>query len=51
VCWLSCLQSSAFGLFMYGLLVFLMEFLPFGGINPKEAAEYLNTVRMAVAWL
>lgn len=29
---------------IYGLLVFALEFLPLGGVNPKEAAEYLGTV-------
>jgi hypothetical protein len=29
---------------VYGLLVFLIEFLPLGSINPKEVAEYFNAV-------
>lgn len=30
---------------MYGLLVFCMEFLPFGAVNPTEVSEYFGTVR------
>ena len=41
----SAMQSSIWGLFYYGLLVFCMEFVPVGGINPKEVAEYLGLVR------
>jgi hypothetical protein len=29
---------------MYGLLVFCMEFLPFGAVNPPEVAEYFTLV-------
>ena len=38
-------QSSLWGLAYYGLLVFCMEFVPVGGINPHEVAEYLGLVR------
>lgn len=42
---ISAMQSSIWGLLYYGLLVFCMEFVPVGGINPKEVAEYLGLVR------
>jgi hypothetical protein len=29
---------------LYGLLVFAMEFLPFGAVNPPEVAEYFTMV-------
>jgi 2-keto-3-deoxy-6-phosphogluconate aldolase len=41
---LAAVQSSMLGLLYYGLLVFCMEFVPVGGINPKEVAEYLGLV-------
>ena len=39
------LHASPWGLVVYGLLVFLMEFLPFGSVNPPEVSEYFTTVR------
>jgi hypothetical protein len=39
------LQATAWGLLVYGLLVFAMEFLPFGAVNPPEVAEYFTMVR------
>ena len=39
------LQHTWVGLAVYGVLVASLEFLPLGGINPKDAAEYLNAVR------
>ncbi len=42
---LAAVHSSFVGLLFYGLLVFCMEFVPVGGINPKEVAEYFNLVR------
>lgn len=38
------LQATAWGLLVYGLLVFAMEFLPFGAVNPPEVAEYFTMV-------
>lgn len=38
---LAAVQSSLSGLLFYGLLIFLLEFVPFGGINPKETSDYL----------
>lgn len=35
---------TAWGLLVYGLLVFCMEFLPFGAVNPPEVAEYFTLV-------
>jgi hypothetical protein len=35
---------AAWGLLVYGLLVFCMEFLPFGAVNPPEVAEYFTMV-------
>lgn len=36
--------AAAWGLLVYGLLVFIMEFLPFGAVNPPEVAEYFTMV-------
>lgn len=36
--------AAAWGLLVYGLLVFCMEFLPFGAVNPPEVAEYFTLV-------
>lgn len=38
------LQATGWGLLVYGLLVFAMEFLPFGAVNPPEVAEYFTMV-------
>jgi hypothetical protein len=38
------LHASGWGLAVYGLLVFLMEFLPFGAVNPPEVSEYFTMV-------
>lgn len=38
------LCCAAWGLLVYGLLVFCMEFLPFGAVNPPEVAEYFTLV-------
>jgi hypothetical protein len=43
----ACLQEGWGGLLVYGLLVFLVEFLPLGSINPKEVAEYFGAVSHA----
>eukprot|EP00198_Chlamydomonas_reinhardtii_P008179 XP_001697516.1 preprotein translocase secY subunit [Chlamydomonas reinhardtii] len=32
----------------YGLTVFALEFLPLGGVNPKEMAEYFNTMNVGL---
>lgn len=32
------------GQLVYGVLVALLEFLPLGGINPKEVADYFGAV-------
>ena len=45
---LAAVQSGPAGIMYYGLFVFLMGFLPFGGIQPKEIAEYFNTVGVLV---
>lgn len=37
-------QMTVAGQVAYGVVVFLLEFVPLGGLNPKEAAEYLNAV-------
>lgn len=37
-------QATLPGLLTYGLLVFCMEFLPFGAVNPQEVSEYFNAV-------
>lgn len=42
------LQATAWGLLVYGLLVFAMEFLPFGAVNPPEVAEYFTMVGAAI---
>lgn len=34
---------------IYGALVFMMEFLPFGAVNPSEVSEYFGTVRAQLA--
>jgi hypothetical protein len=36
---------SWWGLVVYGCLVAALEFLPLGGINPKDVAEYFSAVR------
>ncbi len=46
--WLQSVQLTPVGLLGYGLLVACLEFLPLGGINPKEMAEYFNMVRAGV---
>jgi hypothetical protein len=38
-------QAGFLGLLVYGLLVFAMEFLPFGAVNPQEVSEYFSAVR------
>lgn len=38
-------QATGWGMLVYGLLVFGMEFLPFGAVNPPEVAEYFTLVR------
>ena len=42
------MQSSLWGLLYYGLLVFCMEFVPVGGINPREVAEYLGLMNVGI---
>lgn len=37
-------QHTLPGLLVYGLVVFLMEFLPFGAVNPPEVSEYFGMV-------
>ncbi len=44
---LHCCAPAAWGLLVYGLLVFCMEFLPFGAVNPPEVAEYFTLVGRA----
>lgn len=46
--WLQSVQLTPVGLLGYGLLVACLEFLPLGGINPKEMAEYFNMVRAGI---
>ncbi|KAG2440274.1 hypothetical protein HXX76_004386 [Chlamydomonas incerta] len=41
-------QLSPLGLAGYGLTVFALEFLPLGGVNPKEMAEYFNTMNVGL---
>jgi hypothetical protein len=48
---LKTLQASWAGLVVYAAIIFAMEFLPFGGINPKEVADYFSAVRGAAGWL
>lgn len=42
------LQATAWGLLVYGLLVFCMEFLPFGAVNPPEVAEYFTLIDVGI---
>ena len=42
------MQQTLPGLLLYGVFVFVLEFAPLGGVNPKEVAEYFNTVRACV---
>ncbi|KAF6257493.1 pre protein translocase secY subunit [Scenedesmus sp. NREL 46B-D3] len=42
------LQATGWGLLVYGLLVFAMEFLPFGAVNPPEVAEYFTMIDVGV---
>jgi hypothetical protein len=42
-------QASYLGLLVYGALVFCMEFLPFGAVNPQEVSEYFSAVRVGLA--
>lgn len=44
---LSAFQATLPGLLVYGALVFAMEFLPFGAVNPQEVSEYFSAVRGA----
>ncbi|KAG1665642.1 hypothetical protein FOA52_011236 [Chlamydomonas sp. UWO 241] len=41
-------QGSYLGLLFYGALVFCMEFVPVGGVNPKEAAEYFGLMNVGI---
>jgi preprotein translocase subunit SecY len=41
-------QASGAGLVAYGALVFAMEFVPVGGPNPAEAAEYLSMINVGI---
>jgi len=41
-------QRTAGGLLVYGLLVFAMEFLPFGAVNPAEVSEYFSTINVGI---
>ncbi|KAG2455040.1 hypothetical protein HYH02_000865 [Chlamydomonas schloesseri] len=41
-------QLTPLGLAGYGLTVFALEFLPLGGVNPKEMAEYFNTMNVGL---
>jgi preprotein translocase subunit SecY len=45
---LSSFQGTAGGLLVYGLLVFAMEFLPFGAVNPAEVSEYFSTINVGI---
>jgi len=42
------LQSSYWGLLIYGLFVMALEFVPLGGVNPKEVAEYLSAINVGI---
>jgi hypothetical protein len=42
---LAAFQTTGWGLAVYGALVFAMEFLPFGAVNPAEVSEYFSAVR------
>lgn len=41
-------QQSFFGLVFYGVVVFIMEFLPVAGIKPKEIAEYFSLMSVGI---
>lgn len=45
---LAAVQSSLMGLLFYGLLIFAMEFIPLGGMNPKETADYLSQMNVGI---
>jgi hypothetical protein len=45
---LAALSAAPAGLLVYGTLVFALEFLPFGAVNPPEVAEYFTLVRALI---
>jgi len=45
---LAAFQATPAGLLVYGALVFAMEFLPFGAVNPAEVSEYFSAINVGV---
>lgn len=43
---LSAAQNTPLGLVGYGIVVSVLEFLPLGGVNPKEMSEYFGKVSL-----
>jgi preprotein translocase subunit SecY len=45
---LAAFQATPWGLAVYGCLVFAMEFLPFGAVNPAEVSEYFSAINVGI---